>query len=104
MSICIGISVTNHICLERLIWKIPVLLCDAPQCISSYKLIIIVFIKVIVAGMLLGFPLSLLFFIDQNISESMVNSPDNKLLKGIQTQTQALKLLADWQKTRTINL
>jgi sodium borate transporter 11 len=38
---------------------------------------------VIVAGMLLGFPLSLLFFIDQNISESMVNSPDNKLLKGI---------------------
>ncbi len=35
--------------------------------------------------MLLGFPLSLLFFIDQNISESMVNSPDNKLLKGIQT-------------------
>jgi sodium borate transporter 11 len=33
--------------------------------------------------MLLGFPLSLLFFMDQNIAESMVNSPDNKLLKGI---------------------
>jgi hypothetical protein len=43
--------------------------------------------------MLLGFPLSLLFFIDQNISESMVNSPDNKLLKGI--QTLALGLLTD---------
>jgi hypothetical protein len=32
--------------------------------------------------MLLGFPLSLLFFMDQNIAESMVNSPDNKLVKG----------------------
>ena len=32
--------------------------------------------------MMLGFPLSLLFFMDQNIAESMVNSPDNKLVKG----------------------
>ena len=32
--------------------------------------------------MMLGFPLSLLFFMDQNIAESMVNSPDNKLMKG----------------------
>ena len=37
--------------------------------------------KVILAGMMLGFPLSLLFFMDQNIAESMVNSPDNKLVK-----------------------
>ena len=32
--------------------------------------------------MMLGFPLSLLFFMDQNISAAMVNSPDNKLVKG----------------------
>jgi hypothetical protein len=44
--------------------------------------------------MLLGFPLSLLFFMDQNIAESMVNSPDNKLLKGI------FKLLTDLQQPR----
>ncbi len=31
---------------------------------------------------ILGFSLSLLFFMDQNISAAMVNSPDNKLLKG----------------------
>lgn len=37
---------------------------------------------VVLAGMMLGFPLSLLFFMDQNIAESMVNSPDNKLVKG----------------------
>eukprot|EP00095_Tigriopus_kingsejongensis_P000918 maker-scaffold186_size273091-snap-gene-1.39 protein:Tk00918 transcript:maker-scaffold186_size273091-snap-gene-1.39-mRNA-1 annotation:"hypothetical protein DAPPUDRAFT_40435" len=30
----------------------------------------------------LGFSLSLLFFMDQNISAAMVNSPDNKLQKG----------------------
>ena len=30
----------------------------------------------------LGFSLSLLFFMDQNISAAMVNSPDNNLLKG----------------------
>jgi len=30
----------------------------------------------------LGFSLSLLFFMDQNISAAMVNSPDNKLVKG----------------------
>lgn len=39
-------------------------------------------LKVVLAGMMLGFPLSLLFFMDQNIAESMVNSPDNKLMKG----------------------
>ena len=39
--------------------------------------------QVILAGMMLGFPLSLLFFMDQNIAESMVNSPDNKLVKVI---------------------
>eukprot|EP00096_Caligus_rogercresseyi_P005654 TRINITY_DN2161_c0_g1_i1.p1 TRINITY_DN2161_c0_g1~~TRINITY_DN2161_c0_g1_i1.p1 ORF type:complete len:802 (+),score=176.49 TRINITY_DN2161_c0_g1_i1:104-2509(+) len=33
-------------------------------------------------AMALGFSLSLLFFMDQNISASMVNSPDNKLEKG----------------------
>ena len=38
--------------------------------------------QVVLAGMMLGFPLSLLFFMDQNIAESMVNSPDNKLVKG----------------------
>ena len=38
-------------------------------------------LKVVLAGMMLGFPLSLLFFMDQNIAESMVNSPDNKLVK-----------------------
>ncbi len=31
---------------------------------------------------MLGFSLSLLFFMDQNISAAMVNSPDNRLLKG----------------------
>ena len=30
----------------------------------------------------LGFSLSLLFFMDQNISAAMVDSPDNKLVKG----------------------
>ena len=30
----------------------------------------------------LGFSLSLLFFMDQNISAAMVNNPDNKLMKG----------------------
>ena len=30
----------------------------------------------------LGFTLSILFFMDQNISAAMVNSPDNKLVKG----------------------
>ena len=30
----------------------------------------------------LGFSLSLLFFMDQNISAAMVNAPDNKLIKG----------------------
>ena len=39
-------------------------------------------LRVVLAGMMLGFPLSLLFFMDQNIAESMVNSPDNKLVKG----------------------
>ncbi|XP_023337238.1 sodium bicarbonate transporter-like protein 11, partial [Eurytemora carolleeae] len=38
-------------------------------------------LKVVLSGMMLGFPLSLLFFMDQNIAESMVNSPDNKLVK-----------------------
>ncbi|CAB4069925.1 SLC4A11 [Lepeophtheirus salmonis] len=33
-------------------------------------------------AMALGFSLSLLFFMDQNISASLVNSPDNKLEKG----------------------
>ena len=30
----------------------------------------------------LGFSLSLLFFMDQNISAAMVNSPENRLKKG----------------------
>ena len=30
-------------------------------------------LQVVLAGMMLGFPLSLLFFMDQNIAESMVN-------------------------------
>lgn len=34
------------------------------------------------AGMGLGFSLSLLFFMDQNISSAMVNNPGNKLKKG----------------------
>src|SRR6185437_12196588 len=33
-------------------------------------------------GMGLGFALSLLFFMDQNISAAMVNNPNNKLKKG----------------------
>lgn len=36
----------------------------------------------IFGAMGLGFSLSLLFFMDQNISAAMVNSPDNKLQKG----------------------
>jgi len=36
----------------------------------------------IFAAMALGFSLSLLFFMDQNISAAMVDSPDNKLVKG----------------------
>ncbi len=36
----------------------------------------------IFGAMGLGFSLSLLFFMDQNISAAMVNSPDNKLVKG----------------------
>ncbi|XP_064624285.1 solute carrier family 4 member 11-like isoform X2 [Lineus longissimus] len=34
------------------------------------------------ACMGLGFPLSLLFFMDQNISSAMINNPSNKLKKG----------------------
>ena len=36
----------------------------------------------IFGAMILGFSLSLLFFMDQNISAAMVDSPDNKLVKG----------------------
>lgn len=36
----------------------------------------------IFGAMGLGFSLSLLFFMDQNISAAMVDSPDNKLVKG----------------------
>ena len=36
----------------------------------------------IFGAMALGFSLSLLFFMDQNISAAMVDSPDNKLVKG----------------------
>ena len=36
----------------------------------------------IFGAMGLGFSLSLLFFMDQNISAAMVNNPENKLLKG----------------------
>ena len=36
----------------------------------------------IFGAMGLGFSLSLLFFMDQNISAAMVNNPDNKLIKG----------------------
>ncbi|ELT93973.1 hypothetical protein CAPTEDRAFT_160698 [Capitella teleta] len=36
----------------------------------------------VLLGMGLGFCLSLLFFMDQNISQSMVNSPDNRMKKG----------------------
>ncbi len=32
----------------------------------------------VLGAMALGFPLSLLFFMDQNISSAMVNSPANK--------------------------
>nr|AKN21411.1 slc4a-5 [Schmidtea mediterranea] len=38
--------------------------------------------KAILSCAALGFPLSLLFFMDQNIASSMVNSPSNKLKKG----------------------
>ena len=37
----------------------------------------------IFGAMGLGFSLSLLFFMDQNISAAMVNNPENKLLKVI---------------------
>lgn len=36
----------------------------------------------ILASMGLGFTLSLLFFMDQNISAAMVNAPQNRLKKG----------------------
>lgn len=36
----------------------------------------------VLGAALLGFSLSILFFIDQNISAAMVNSPENKLKKG----------------------
>ncbi|CAG0891454.1 unnamed protein product [Darwinula stevensoni] len=39
-------------------------------------------VEAIFAGMGLGFSLSLLFFMDQNISSAMVNNPCNKLKKG----------------------
>ena len=44
----------------------------------------------IFGAMGLGFSLSLLFFMDQNISAAMVDAPENKLVKG----TQILLLLA----------
>ena len=38
--------------------------------------------QAIFIGAGLGFPLSLLFFMDQNISAALVNNPNNKLKKG----------------------
>lgn len=39
-------------------------------------------LKAILVSAGLGFPLSLLFFMDQNISAALVNNPNNKLKKG----------------------
>ena len=39
-------------------------------------------VEAIFGAMGLGFSLSLLFFMDQNISAAMVDSPENKLVKG----------------------
>ena len=39
-------------------------------------------VETVCLALVLGFSLSLLFFMDQNISAAMVDSPDNKLVKG----------------------
>ncbi|KAJ8040324.1 Sodium bicarbonate transporter-like protein 11 [Holothuria leucospilota] len=53
-----------------------------PQNLFSFLELKKVDIPMIVIAMGLGFCLSLLFFIDQNISSAMVNRPANKLKKG----------------------
>lgn len=53
---------------------------------GMFKFAVVEFEKLTVGGVLgaalLGFSLSILFFMDQNISAAMVNSPENKLKKG----------------------
>ena len=39
-------------------------------------------VEAVFLAMALGFSLSILFFMDQNISAAMVDSPENKLVKG----------------------
>lgn len=56
------------------------------QASSSFSFVTAPFHKLtwgaVFAGMGLGFSLSLLFFMDQNISSAMVNNPGNRLKKG----------------------
>ena len=59
---------------------------EAPGGTAAFKLVAFeeLTIGAIFGAMGLGFSLSLLFFMDQNISAAMVDAPENKLVKGTQ--------------------
>ena len=64
-------------------WRVPL---DKFQLNGNYKMELVPFEELSIGGYffaaLLGFSLSILFFMDQNISAAMVNSPENHLKKG----------------------
>ena len=64
-------------------WRVPL---DKFKLDGDYKMELVAFGELKTGGFffsaLLGFSLSILFFMDQNISAAMVNSPENHLKKG----------------------
>jgi len=64
-------------------WRVPL---DKFRLDGDYKMELVAFGELKTGGYffsaLLGFSLSILFFMDQNISAAMVNSPENHLKKG----------------------
>lgn len=64
-------------------WRVPL---DKFKLDGDYKMELVPFEELSTGGYffsaLLGFSLSILFFMDQNISAAMVNSPENHLKKG----------------------
>ena len=64
-------------------WRVPL---DQFKLTGEYSMELVAFSELSIGGYffsaLLGFSLSILFFMDQNISAAMVNSPENHLKKG----------------------
>ena len=64
-------------------WRVPL---DRFKLNGEYTMELVAFSELSIGGYffsaLLGFSLSILFFMDQNISAAMVNSPENHLKKG----------------------